>query len=392
MTSTFPRWEGDTEPPFVRNLCLELSSKYSVTVLAPHFPGANVLENDEGLTVRRFRYCYTPWQQLSYQGGILENLKNRKWTLFLVPLFLVSLFFAIFRLLRGQTFSLIHAHWLIPQGLAVIVAKKILRVPTPVVVTSHGGDLFALKSAIFRGLKTRIMKDAQRVAVVSQKMREICIDLGVSENHVDVISMGVDTQDTFRPSSDDRREAQRVLFVGRLAEKKGVQYAIEAVARLTPAHPSLRLIVVGDGPERVELERRTRELGIDQVVDFLGSVENQRLPSIYQSCEIFLLPSVIAASGDQEGLPVTGLEAMACECAVVAFDLPATRELIQDGVSGFLVESRSADELVDRIDRLLRDSALSRRLGQTARDTVVDRYSWQSIGERYSQLFNSLID
>lgn len=390
VTSTYPRWTGDTEPPFVQNLAYELSKEFRVTVLAPHCQGAKRLEVEGGVTVKRFRYCFAPFELLTYQGGILENLNNRRWTILLVPLYFLSLFVSIARLTWRREFSIIHAHWIIPQGLVAVLVRKLLRLTVPVAVTSHGGDLYALNTPLYRRLKKLVLENVERVTVVSKPMKKVCIELGAREERISVISMGVDTKQLFSSDKSYPRKSKRVLFVGRLVEKKGVEYGLEAVSKLSKKHPEMQFTIVGDGPRRPQLERMARNLGIETKVEFVGSRRHDQLPEYYLSSEILLLPSIIAESGDQEGLGLTAVEAMACECTVIASDLPATREFIQDGVSGYLVRPKASGVLVKLMDRLFGDVELIQRIGQTARRSVVDKYSWTTKGEQYRRMLREI--
>lgn len=95
LTSTYPRWDGDTEPPFVHLLCKELTSKYRVIVLAPHYPDARCHEVMDGVTVYRFRYFFPFAEHLAYDGGIIQNLKNNRFRVLLIPAFMFSQFINI---------------------------------------------------------------------------------------------------------------------------------------------------------------------------------------------------------------------------------------------------------------------------------------------------------
>ena len=121
LTSTLPRWQGDTEPAFVESLSLELARSFDVTVLAPHARGAASDEKrqheDRTIRIRRFRYFIPGLESLAYEGGIMANLRRNPFRVLLVPFFLVAQLFAIARLHRRQHFDAVHAHWLIPPGL-----------------------------------------------------------------------------------------------------------------------------------------------------------------------------------------------------------------------------------------------------------------------------------
>ena len=131
LTSTFPRWKDDVEPPFVYELSRRLNSKYSVHILAPHASGTAAEEYFDGMRVTRYRYFFPRWESLAYHGGILANLKQNPLRYLLIPFFLIGQLVALVRLLRNCRYDCIHAHWLIPQGLIAIIARLFVKAVPP---------------------------------------------------------------------------------------------------------------------------------------------------------------------------------------------------------------------------------------------------------------------
>ncbi|MFT4614435.1 MAG: hypothetical protein ACI9NT_001580, partial [Bacteroidia bacterium] len=158
LTSTYSRWQGDTEPRFVDNLCHYLTQDNTVHVLAPHAPGSHSEELLEYIQVFRFRYCLERFESLAYGGGILPNLREKPLRFILVPLFLAAQWLAIIRLCRKHHYDIIHAHWIIPQGLSAVLARPFTRGRPPLVLTSHGGDLFALKGVLLSAVKKLVTR------------------------------------------------------------------------------------------------------------------------------------------------------------------------------------------------------------------------------------------
>ncbi|MEE4144327.1 MAG: glycosyltransferase, partial [Halieaceae bacterium] len=142
LTSTYPRWENDTDPKFVYNLCQYLGRDNDVHVVAPHARGTATEEVNNGVRVFRYRYCIERGETLAYDGGILPRLKQNKFRVLLVPFFLLSQWLMTIRLLRRHHYDVIHAHWIIPQALVALLARPFSKAPPAVVATSHGGDLF----------------------------------------------------------------------------------------------------------------------------------------------------------------------------------------------------------------------------------------------------------
>jgi len=393
LASTFPRWDGDTEPPFVFNLSRDLAHYFDVTVLAPHAEGARSRESLDGLEVERFRYFWPArLQQLAY-GGMLPNLRRNRWLWFQVPLFLAAEFAAAYRLARRQQFDVIHAHWLVPQG---IVAAALNRATgTPVVLTAHGGDVHGLRGKIADRLKHWALGRSTGITAVSANLKEAIAALGRFKHPpVQVISMGVDTR-RFHPRRRDHAlrtslvgEGALILFVGRLAEKKGVRYLIEAMPAIVERMPAARLLILGDGALREELEELTRELRLEANVTFGGAIRPDELPPYLATADVFVGPSVVAA-GDREGVPVSLMEAMASGCVVVTTDVGGIGELVQDGETGVMVPQRDPAAITEAVCELLADPRKRRRLSLLARRSVRRNFDQRTIAARYATVLSN---
>jgi len=221
LTSTFPRWENDTEPAFIFELSRRLTVSFDVTVLSPRTPGSKRKENMAGLRVIRFPYFFSQWEKLAmHGGGILNQLKTNPAYYLMVPFFLLGQLLAIIRLVRNEHFDLIHAHWLIPQGFIAALSLLITGKRVPLLCTSHGGDLFALKGKGLQRLKRWVMDKSAALTVVSTAMKKTVVDMGIVPDKVEVIPMGVDLKGLFTPDPGVQRKTDELLFVGRLVEVK----------------------------------------------------------------------------------------------------------------------------------------------------------------------------
>jgi glycosyltransferase involved in cell wall biosynthesis len=390
LTSTFPRWNGDEEPPFVYELSRRLQKKFKIYVLAPHAAGCLPEEILNGINIKRFRYFFSRWEKLSYQGGILSNLKNQPWLYGLIPFFLMAEYVVLIRMLRRHRFELIHAHWIIPQGLMALLARPFTKSKPALLCTSHGGDLYGLRGRFFTWLKSFVLNYTNTLTVVSRAMLENVESMGVDPKKVAVIPMGVELKKRFIPPAE-RKEKNALLFVGRLVEKKGLRHLIEAMPRILEQNPSAYLRIVGDGPEKAVLKKRISELKINDSVQLLGPVRNEDLPSFYQTSNIVIFPSVIAADGDREGFGLVLVEALGCECALVVSDLPAMQDIIIDGKTALVVPQKNAKLLADRVNELLDNSAFQRSLGKVGRQFVLEHFDLDRIGGKYLDLIESSI-
>lgn len=392
LTSTFPRWAGDAQPPFVLELCKRLSAAHDVLVIAPHCAGAAGEETlGERLAVRRFRYAPQALELLAYGGGILENLRRARWRYLLVPLFLLAECAAARRAIRQLRPDVIHAHWIIPQGAAGALARLTAGAGgVALVCTSHGADLFALRGPLGSFAKRWVLRRVAALTVVSSAMKAHAEHLGAASQAVRVMPMGVDARQRFCPDEAAQRSAHELLFVGRLVRKKGVTHLLEAFAIARRKAPEARLTVLGTGPLEEALKSRARELDIAGAVTFGGAVPNADLAPHYRRAAALVMPSVVADDGDQEGLGLVMAEALACECPVIASDLPAIRDLVEDGVTGLLARQGDASDLADKIVALLRDPVGSRGLARHGREVVLERFDWQTVAQGYEHLLGAV--
>ena len=385
LTSTFPRWKDDVEPPFVYELCRRLSKTFSVHVLSPHASGAALEDHMERIRVTRYRYFFSRCESLAYHGGILANLKQNPWRYALVPFFLMAQLVILIRLLNRHQFDCVHAHWLIPQGMIAIIACLFMKSAPPLLVTSHGSDLVSLKGFLFNHLKRFVARRSAAVTVVSDAMREVLQDLGVADNQVNVIPMGVDLRNRFVPAMQ-RSSSGTLLFVGRLIEIKGLRYLIEALPLILERHPQVILRIVGDGQEKTKSLELVEELGLAEHVEFLGAVANEALTRIYQSSDIVVFPSIVA-----EGFGLVLVEALGCECATVVSDSPAMQDIIENGKSALVVPPKDPNLLAEKINLLIEDGNLRQSLGKQGRQYVLERFDWEIITRQYRELFRSVM-
>ena len=383
LTSTYPRWQNDIEPNFIESLCLQLTDEYEVHVLAPHYQGAKCYEQSRGIHVHRFKYFFGSYQRLTYNGGILANLQQNKLNYLLIPLFFLFQSLALYRILRRLEVKVLHAHWVIPQGLIAVLLRLLCRKQYKILLTSHGGDLFSLNNKYLKKCKLSVLQAAEHITVVSQVMKQLCIGLGVDENKISIAPMGVDLQKKFIANTAYSRRTG-LIYVGRLVEKKGVKYLIEAVTILRKQFPNLSLNIVGFGPMLSHLQALARDKN-GHYIHFIGAVKNDDLPTHLNKARIAVTPSIIDQVGDQEGLGLALIEAMGCGCAVIASDLPAIRDLIQPGETGLLVTPKSTSALAAAITELILDDEKAERLAKCGREYVRQKFDWQQVGRKYKQ-------
>jgi glycosyltransferase involved in cell wall biosynthesis len=385
LSSTYPRWRDDPEPGFVHQLARRLAGEFEVTVLAPHAPGAATREVLDGVQVRRWRYAPAMLETLVNDGGIVANLRRAPWKWLLVPGFLLGLAWSCWRLLRELRPRVVHAHWLLPQGLFA----ALLRGDARLLVTSHGADLYALRAAPLQALKRRVVREAQAVTVVSAPMRAELERLGADTSRVRIAPMGVDLGHGFTPGPGPRAKDE-LLFVGRLVEKKGLRHLLEALPLIRRAHPAAVLTIAGFGPEEPALRAQAAALGLKDAVSFLGPLPQSALPALYRRAAVFVAPFVQAASGDQEGLGLVVVEALGCGCPVVASDLPPVRDIFGAAAPRGLVPPASAAHLAEAVGRALSDPTGAAAEAAALREAARARFDWDVVARGYAEILKRL--
>ncbi|MCB2412729.1 glycosyltransferase [Demequina sp. TTPB684] len=378
LASTYPAHNGDGTPSFVRDLAVGLADRFAPHLLVPAVPGGPSEEAADGITVSRYRYFPRRWEDVAH-GAILENVRSRKSRLIQLPFLVAAQWRGVRRELRHRRPDVIHAHWIIPQGLVARVAAPRI----PLMVTTLGGDLYALNDPISRALKRSVLRHASVVTVMSADMRSRAIALGADPATTHVLPMGAQVAQ-FADAAAGRADrtadgSVRLLAVGRLVEKKGFHLLLQSLADV--GGEGWHLTIVGDGPQRATLERAAAGLP----VTFAGQLTREQLTRADAEADIAVFPSVRAASGDQDGLPVALLEAMASGCAVVVSDLPGLAESVEPGVSGLVVPTGDAGALTEALARLIGDRDATVAMGLAAADRAL-RFDVSAVADAYAAL------
>ena len=386
ISSTYPRWLNDPEPGFVHELSKRFADNFHVTVLCPHAPGAKRAETLEGVEIRRFRYAPERLQTLVQDGGILGNLSRAPWKFALVPLFALTQLMAVMHLFRKLRPDVVHAHWLVPQGFVVCLANILTGSAVPFVVTSHGADLFSLNSPILKKIKKWVLGRASAITVVSRSMKEELKNLLGDDRAVSVLPMGVNLEERFIPDSTAVRNPSKLLFVGRLVEKKGLRVLLEALPLVIEECPDVTLDIIGFGPLTSDLKALSCRYNLSRKVNFLGPVPQTELPAYYQACGVFVAPFIRAESGDEEGLGLVVVEALGCGCRAVVSDMRATRDVFRviDGVVS--VEPGN----IERLARAIIDCIVAQEDSSPDRTELLERFGWRRVSRSYSALLGEV--
>ncbi len=387
LTQTYPRFPADTSGPFIRDLARGLvRGGDRVTVLAPHATGLPPAWHDDGVEVETFRYAPQRLEVLGYSRSLDADERVRLGAALAAPWYLLAARRAVSRAAGRQPFDLLHAHWIVPNGLAVGPLARRL----PVGFGLHGSDVFLAEKTGVRGWTGRTLAQGRFLTGCSPELVDRVCALGFSRDRAVVVPYGVDTE-AFVPAPERRSiwrdrlgipsRASVVLSVGRMVTKKGYQVLLPPLPELLQRRQDLHVVLAGSGA-RLE-EFRAAAASWSGRVHFPGAVLRDTLPDLYRAADLFVLPAVHDAKGNVDGLPNVILEAMATGLPVVASGISGIPLAVSDGTEGLLVPEGEPAPLISALDRLIGDLELRRRLGAAARAKAVRELTWDIVAARY---------
>jgi glycosyltransferase involved in cell wall biosynthesis len=291
------------------------------------------------------------------------------------------------RTLRRWSAQLLHVHYASGYGTTAMLSGF-----QPTLLSVWGSDVqeFPQRGPLQAMLLRRNLRSATALAATSRAMAQQVRCLTPERRDIAVTPFGVDLDRFVPPASGGARAALTLGIVKTLAPTYGVDLLLRAFQGLAadPAvratQPALRLLVVGDGPQRAELEALARALGVEAQCRFLGPVPHAQVPQWLQQLDIYVAPSRAESFG------VAVIEAGACGLPVVVSDAGGLPEVVLDGETGLVVPREDVAALQAALKRLVLDAALRGRLGRTAREHVAREYAWESCVDRMMACYESL--
>lgn len=387
LVTAYARDPADVITPWLVETIRRLRARgVHVEVLAPAYRGLPT-QTVEGVRVHRFRYAPRPWETLTHDQTAPDRIREKPWFLGLVPGYVAAGSRAAARVARDGGFDVLHAFWPIPQGLLGLYAKS--RTGLPLVSTFFGVELTWMERQFpfLAPLLRRIVRGSDAVtAISSYTAGRLAAQVPGVDAAIIPFGAAVDAPAQPPPYTYDGARPFEFLFVGRLVERKGVHLLLDALASL-PTERRVVLNVVGDGPDRAKLEEQARRLGLGERAVFHGFVTKDELQRHLETCDAFVLPAVVDAKGDTEGLGVVLIEAMSYARPVIASAAGGIVDIVQDGRNGFLVPPGDAPALAEAIGRMMDDPAAALELGLNGREDVEANFSWDVIADRLAEIY-----
>src|SRR5687768_5257762 len=384
IASSYPRFAGDSVGSFMEPIAQGIAARgHEVHMVAPWHPKWNRPQIDRGVHFHLFHYA--PVEALNtfgYAEGMRADVRLRASAVAVAPLALLAGWFKALRVAQKKRATIIHAHWVIPGG--IIGAAAALSVP--LVISLHGSDVFvAERHSLARIAARTAFNRAHWVTACSEDLRSRAAALGADAGRSNVIPYGVDSE-RFRPDAELRARGRELLAiadnvplifaVGRLVKKKGFEHLIDAAAILKTQHPQVRVAIAGDGDLETSLRARAHAAGVGDIVQFLGVVSHDVVPTLLAAADVAVAPSVHDDAGNVDGLPNTVMEIMASRAPLVATPAGGIGAVATDRVTARLVPERDVRALASAIDELLRDRPAAMLMGRQAREFVYHHHSW----------------
>jgi colanic acid/amylovoran biosynthesis glycosyltransferase len=261
------------------------------------------------------------------------------------------------------------------------------------VTVFHGYDMSRYLRDEGADVYRRLFRDGDLFLPVTEYWRRRLVELGCPASRTIVHRMGVDLAAfPFTLRAVPQRGEVRLLSVARLTEKKGLEYAIRAVARLVREDPRFRYEIVGSGPLEDELGRLIDDLGVSEHVSLAGACPAPEVARRIAAAHVLLAPSVTAGDGNQEGLPVALMEAMAAGLPVVATRHTGIPELVQHRVTGMLADERSVEQLAAAVLELVGTPRLYAAIAAAGRRRVEDEHDVDSLNDRLLELLAGQVE
>jgi glycosyltransferase involved in cell wall biosynthesis len=359
----FPPLGGGAAP-----LCFDTARRiiqegHKIDLVTMGYKGLKAYENIEGINVYRVP-CIR---------------KNKEYsTTFELFTYLPTAFMKALKLTKKNKYDINHTHFIIPTGFISYLLKKIRNLDY--VITSHGSDVpnynpdrFKLGHKLLPPIWKLIIKNAKRIITPSEHLKNLILKTYTTDK-IDVIFNGIDIEEKVEKEKEDT-----ILFAGRLLERKGVQYIIEAIKDLNLE--GYKVIIVGDGPYREELEKKAEE--IKDKIQFIGWIDQKKLKELYAISKIFILPST------QESFGMVIAEAMEKNMAVICGEGSACSEVL--GKTGITLNPRSSKQIKRAIEYFIKNPSKIEEAGKLGRKRAKRLFDVKNISQNYIELYNDVI-
>jgi len=386
ITSGFPRTHEDPKARFIQDLGLSLTDKgYTIVVLAPHDKEALREEIWNGLKIYRFPYFYpVKSMKLAYGEGLVYNIRRNYLVAFQIPFFLLSEFIYGLIIARKENISIIHAHWLIPQGLISVLIRYVY--PVKNIVTVHGSDVRIppkwISKIILRRMDAIISPHPELTDLLHSldnlPVREIPNVIDESLFNPDIPSSGLREELSIRTTNV-------ITFVARLNDFKDPITFVKSIPLIIEQEPDVTFLIAGDGPLMEEIRTLVKDLDVQNYIRVLGNRQDVN--------RILRISSVFVALSPYENIwSLVIIEAMKMGVPCIITNSGTTPEYLNSNINAVLIPSRDEKALAREVISLLHDDSLKNILSENGKRLMDSDFSTESIINKYDRLISDLFE
>ena len=294
--------------------------------------------------------------------------------------------------LNQKPYDIVHCHFGY-NALKALLLRSFGLLQGKFITTFHGVDLTKHLQQQGYSLYNQLFKQGDLFLPISNNWKHKLLELGCDEQKIMVHHMGIDCRSfSYVPRQTNSNRTIRLVSISRLVEKKGLEYSIRAVAKLAETNPQIEYKIIGDGYLKEELQQLIAKLNVGNFVKLLGWQEKSTVLEVINNADVFLAPSVTSRNGDQEGIPVSLMEAMAVGLPVISTWHSGIPELVQNGVSGFLVGERDVDGLAEKLNYLIEHPEIRQKMGQGGRVYVKKNYDINHLNNSLVKIYQELLN
>lgn len=382
ISSTYKRTQQDRIGFFISELNRRIHNNgIDIEVLAPHGPDLSKIEIFDDITVIRFPYFIPKkMQRIAYGNGVYANLKNSSLAKFQIPFYILSLTVHLIKLLRSHNYSIIHVHWLFPQGIIAIVLGKIFNIPT--VITIHGTDIRKLPRWISQFFLKRCNVIISPHPEISQILTSISMNFIEIPN---IIPEPLNVRDLSSVLKRFELTSEPVIsFIARFDLFKDPITLVKSIPLILQKNPKIQFVIAGDGPLRQEVESELKKCSNNTMVKMPGWIDDP--DSLISISSIFLSLSPI-----ENIWSLSLVEAMNAGVPCIATKSGTTKLFLTHMVDAYLIEPSNPEQLTDAILYLVEHPEIRKKIGKQGKNLIFQKFnSNKEISDRICNVYTSL--
>ena len=389
IVTAFQRHEEDVITPWLSALVSAQRARgMDASILAPSYRGLGS-QRIGGIPVERFRYAPRSWETLTHDETVPDRLRRSPAYAVLLPSYVAGGLWASAR--SGQRHpDVVHVHWPVPHALFGAAARFASGGRAALICTFYSVEISWVerRARWLRPFLAWSARTADAVTAISSATATRVRALADRDVHVVPFAAGLTTSGGEGRLALTGPGPLRLLFVGRLVQRKGVEHLVEALA-LVRATRSAELTIVGEGEWKSTIQEAAKRAGVERDVRFAGHVPERDLREYYEACDIFVLPAVIDAKGDTEGLGVVLLEALGFERPVIGSDVGGIPDIVRPGETGWLAPPANPKALAETILEVAADPERARNVARGGRAIVEKRFSLERVTEELETVYHA---